>query len=132
MSEYVGHEILETVSNSENFNNWMYEEIFPGLKGDILEIGSGQGAYSKRIIKDFPESSITLTEIAPSYLKNLEKEFSSKNVNISKLDLNCKTDFENIGYEKFDSIFGLNVLEHVKDDEFALNQLHKMLKKMEY
>ena len=128
MSEFEGHENLETVSNSENFNNWMYEEIFPGLKGDILEIGSGQGAYSKRVIRDFPESKITLTEISTSYLENLKRDFSSNNVNVAKLDLNNKKDFENIGYEKFDSIFGLNVLEHVEDDIFALNQLFKMLK----
>jgi len=129
MSEYVGRENLETVANSKNFNNWMYEEIFPALKGDILEIGSGKGTYSKRIIRDFPESQITLTEIDLEYLKNLEKEFSLKNVKVSKLDLNNKDDFEKIGYEKFDTIFGLNVLEHVKDDEFALSQLYKMLKK---
>ena len=129
MSEYVGQERLENISNSQNFSNWKYQEIFPGLKGNILEIGSGLGTFSKLIIKDFPESEITLSEISTTYLKNLKGEFQGKNVDVCKLDLNNKDDFEKIGYKKFDSIFGLNVLEHVKNDEFALGQLHQMLKK---
>jgi len=129
LSEYVGQQNLENISKSQNFTNWMYHEIFPGLKGNILEIGSGLGTYSKRIIEDFPESEITLTEISPTFLKNLKGEFQGKNVDVCKLDLNNKDDFEKIGYKKFDSIFGLNVLEHIKNDEFALEQLHQMLKK---
>src|SRR6266513_1839882 len=70
--------------------------------------------------------------------KNLEKRFSksndgkkinnNNNISICKLDLNCKADYEKIGYEKFDSIIAINVLEHVEDDIFALQQLYKMLK----
>ena len=128
MSEFEGHENLEIVAKSNNFNKWMYEEILPALKGDILEVGSGQGLFSKWIIRDFPESLITLSEISSSYLKKLHSEFDTKNVSICKLDLNNKEDFEKIGYEKFNSIFALNVLEHIKNDEFALEQLFKMLK----
>jgi SAM-dependent methyltransferase len=128
LSEFEGHDNLEIVSKSNNFNKWMYEEIFPGLKGDILEVGSGQGLFSKWIIRDFPKSKITLSEISPSYLKKLKSEFDLNNVSICKLDLNKKKDFEEIGYEKFDSIFALNVLEHIENDEFAFKQLFKMLK----
>ena len=128
MSEFEGHDNLEIVSKSNNFNKWMYEEIFPGLKGDILEVGSGQGLFSKWIIRDFPKSKITLSEISPSYLKKLKSEFDLNNVSICTLDLNKKKDFEEIGYEKFDSIFALNVLEHIENDEFAFKQLFKMLK----
>jgi len=127
--EFEGHENLEIVAKSNNFNKWIYEEILPGLKGDILEVGSGQGLFSKWIIRDFPKSKITLSEISSSYLKKLQSEFDTKNVSIRKLDLNNKEDFEKIGSGKFDSIFALNVLEHVKNDEFALEQLYKMLKK---
>ena len=34
-----------------------------------------------------------------------------------------------MGYEKFDSIIAINVFEHVKDDEFGMSELYKMLKK---
>lgn len=129
MSEYEGHENLETAIKRKNFTKWVAEETFSELKGDILEIGSGLGTYSKQIIENFPNSKITLTDISPSYVKSLEKNFGSKSINVFKLDLNNKEDFKKIGYEKFDSIIAINVLEHVKDDNFALLELHKMLKK---
>jgi 2-polyprenyl-3-methyl-5-hydroxy-6-metoxy-1,4-benzoquinol methylase len=129
--EYSAHANLELDAQSHRFTNWLYNQISPGLKGNILEIGSGLGTYSEKIIHDKPPNShLMLTEIAPTYLQALENKFSSNdnNVSVSKLDLNCKEDYEKIGYEKFDSVLGLNVLEHVQNDEFALQQLYKMLK----
>lgn len=106
----------------------MYEEIFHYLHGDILEVGSGLGIFSEKIINDFPQSSIHLTEISQTYISNLKKKFSNKNVTVSKLDLNSSEDYTKIGYGKFDSIFALNVFEHVERDEFALKQMYDMLK----
>lgn len=141
---YSGHENLEIVSQNNRFNNWIYNEILPGLKGDILEVGSGIGTISEKIVRDLPLSNITLTDISLQYVKKLEERFLSKsntnnnaynknknknNISVCKLDLNCKEDYEKIGYEKFDSIIAINVLEHVEDDVFALQQLQKMLKK---
>jgi 2-polyprenyl-3-methyl-5-hydroxy-6-metoxy-1,4-benzoquinol methylase len=129
LSDYEGHINLETAIKRKNFSNWVFDETASELKGDILEIGSGLGTYSKRIIENHPHSKIVLSDISEHYVKNLEKKFLSKNVSIHKLDLNKKEDFSNIGYEKFDSIIAINVLEHVEDDLLALNELNKMLKK---
>jgi 2-polyprenyl-3-methyl-5-hydroxy-6-metoxy-1,4-benzoquinol methylase len=128
--EYSGHANLELVSQNRRFNSWMYKEVSARLKGDLLEIGSGLGTYSEKIIQDkSPTSRIMLTDIAPSYLNLLAERFSYNNdVSVAKLDLNSKEDYEKIGYEQFDSILALNVLEHVENDEFALKQLYKMLK----
>lgn len=128
-ADYSGHKNLETLSNSHNFNNWMYQEIRFGLKGDILEVGSGIGTFSQKIIQDFPNSRIILTDVSSSYVKELELRFSNKSTSVFKLDLNRREDYEKIGYEQFDSILAVNVLEHVQDDEFALEQLYKMLRK---
>jgi SAM-dependent methyltransferase len=134
---YSGHENLEIVAENNRFNNWMYGEILPGLKGDILEVGSGIGTFSEKIIRDFPLSHITLTDTSLAYVKRLEKRFSKgnnnnddndNNISICKLDLNCKEDYDKIGYERFDSIIAINVLEHVENDIYALQQLHKLLK----
>lgn len=129
MSEYKGHKNLEIASEARNFNHWMYGEIYHSLKGSILEIGSGLGTFSEKIISDFPNSFVTLTDISPTYLNMLREKFHQKNVSINKLDLNLREDYEKNGYEKFDSIVALNVLEHVENDEFALEQLYKMLRK---
>ena len=117
------------MSASHRFNDWMYQEILPSLHGDILEIGSGIGTFSEKLIKDFPHSSLTFTDISPTYIELLKKKFSSnKNMSIYGLDLNERLDYERIGYNKFDSILAVNVLEHVENDEFAFAQLYNMLK----
>jgi SAM-dependent methyltransferase len=129
--EYSGHSNLELDAQSHRFTEWLYHEVSAEIRGDVLEIGSGIGTYSEKIIRDIPQiSQVMLTDIAPGYVETLKKKFSpnNNNVSVSRLDLNCSDDYEKIGYEKFDSILGLNVLEHVENDEFALQQLYRMLK----
>ena len=131
---YSGHGNLEVLSQTNRFNDWIYEQILPVLRGDILEVGSGVGTFSKRIIRDLPDSKITLTDVSPYYVKQLEQEIcnnyknNTRKVSCYKLDLENEADYEKIGYGKFDSIVAINVLEHVKRDEFALRQLYKMLR----
>jgi SAM-dependent methyltransferase len=130
--EYSAHSNLELDAQSHRFTEWLYRQVSRELKGDVLEIGSGIGTYAEKIIRDKSHlSHVMLTDIAPSYIEALTKRFSftsNNNVSVSKLDLNRTEDYEKIGYEKFDSILSLNVLEHVENDEFALQQLYRMLK----
>jgi SAM-dependent methyltransferase len=129
LPDYVGHENLELISRSQRFIDWMYGEIRPVLHGDVLEVGSGIGTFSEKIIHDLPSSNVTLTDASLTYVRALEERFSNDNNIFSyKLDLNCKGDYERIGYEKFDSILAINVLEHIENDQFALEELYKMLK----
>ena len=130
--EYSGHSNIELDARSHRFTEWQYHEVSAAIKGDVLEIGSGIGTYSEKIIRDRRTvSRVMLTDIAPRYIEILTEKFSSKNnnnVSVSRLDLNRIDDYEKIGYEKFDSILSLNVLEHVENDVFALQQLYRMLK----
>ena len=132
--DYVGHSNLEIISESYRFNDWMYRQVKRGLTksiGNVLEIGSGLGTFSERIIQDIPPTShITLTDISVRYIQTLRDRYlSRKNVSVNRLDLNNKEDYFKIGYEKYDSIIALNVLEHVKDDEFVLHEVVQSIKK---
>lgn len=127
MSEYSGHENLETATKRKNFTKWIFDEVSPALKGNILEVGSGLGTFSEHIINKFPESSITLSDISNIYMKNLKDRFGSKRVDVYKLDLNNSEDFQKISHKKFDSIIAINVLEHIENDKLALRQLRDLL-----
>ena len=121
------------ISASSRFNEWMYKRIKTGLRekmGNILEVGSGLGTISEKLIRDMgPSSHITLTDISVRYVQLLSIKYSSfKNVSVSRLDLNTGEDYSKIGYEKYDSIIAINVLEHVRDDQLALHEIYKMLK----
>ncbi|MDO8428755.1 MAG: class I SAM-dependent methyltransferase [Candidatus Diapherotrites archaeon] len=120
---------LEIFENTEKFTNLIYQEIKPFLQGNILEIGSGIGSYSKKIAKDFPQNQILLSEIDPKYIQTLKALFKTKpNINRIKLDLNSEKDFQMLS-NQFDSAFALNVLEHVEDDLSALHNVYSVLKK---
>jgi SAM-dependent methyltransferase len=105
----------------------VFDVVSPALKGSILEVGSGLGTFSEHIIQRFPESSVTLSDVSPTYVKNLEEKFGSDKVDAYQLDLNNSEDFKKISHKKFDSIIAINVLEHIEDDMLALKQLHDLL-----
>lgn len=122
-----GDKNLRLVKKQNNFCDWMYSEIKPYLRGDILEIGSGLGTYSEKITKDSKNYKIFLSDINDDYLKKLKKIFQNQRINCIKLNLEKREDFLKIE-QKFDSIIALNVLEHIKDDVGVLNYLYDLLR----
>ncbi|MDQ3076947.1 MAG: class I SAM-dependent methyltransferase [bacterium] len=119
----VGNTILNVLDKATNFTDWMYSHIKPHLKGTILEVGSGSGTYSKKIIEDFKNHSIILSDVDELYEKSLKEKFSSDRVQVLKLDLEKKEDFEALS-NKVDSAFALNVFEHIEHDEEALINIY--------
>ena len=125
-----GTETLEVLSEAENFNRWMYRTIRPYCNGKILEIGSGIGNISQFFIQDGAE--ITLSDFDRSYLPRLQQRFEHQpnfkgihRIDLSDTELE-KNHPELIG--TFDTVFALNVLEHIEDHELALQNAHKLLR----
>ena len=126
-----GTETLEVISAADNFNRWMYETIKPFCSGDILEIGSGIGNISRFFVED--GADITLSDIENSYFPRLKEKFVDHPnlMGIHLMDFSDKNLEKNhpglIG--KFDTIFALNVVEHIPDHEQAMKNAMKLLKK---
>lgn len=121
-----GLHTLEAIQDARNFNGWMYEEVVPYLSGNILEVGSGIGNISSFFIER--KSEITLSDIRENYCSSLRQKFPGKNV--LKLDL-VHPDFRSVYQSylgKFDSVFALNVIEHIEDDVLALKNIFHLLK----
>jgi len=125
-----GEETLEAIAQAYKFNQWMYETINPYTHGKILEIGSGIGNISQFFIKN--KQQIYLSDIRENYCSKLEDQFSQEsNVgDILQLDL-VHPDFERtyadyLNY--FDTLFALNVVEHIENDTLALQNCKKLLK----
>lgn len=126
-----GTDTLEVISAAGKFNQWMYKTIARHCSGDILEIGSGIGNISGYFIAD--NASIALSDFDSSYLPGLKERFKNNSnlKGIYHLDFSDKN-LENNHPEllgKFDSIFALNVVEHIPDHEQALKNALKMLRK---
>lgn len=129
-SQY-GTDTLEVISAANRFNRWMYKTIKPHCIGEILEIGSGIGNISQFFLRD--GATISLSDIEKSYFPRLQEKFGKyKNLReMHRLDFsdkNLETNHPEL-LEKFDTIFALNVVEHIPDHELAMKNAMKMLKK---
>jgi 2-polyprenyl-3-methyl-5-hydroxy-6-metoxy-1,4-benzoquinol methylase len=125
-----GMDTLNVIAEADKFNEWMYSTIMPYTKDNVLEIGSGIGNISAFFIRD--GASICLSDIRDNYCHYLTKRFSKERsvTGILKMDLVDK-DFDNkfsYLFNSFDSIFALNVVEHIADDDLAIRNCKKLLK----
>ena len=125
-----GTETLEVISDAGKFNQWMYQTIKPYCSGNILEVGSGIGNISQYFLDNGFE--ISLSDLSADYFRILESKFSGFNnlkglftLDFAEKDLEQKYPLL-IG--QFDTVFALNVLEHVPDHEQSIQNCYKLLK----
>lgn len=124
-----GLETLDVISAAGKLNRWMFETIRPYSSGRVLEIGSGIGNISAFFLHEGYD--ITLTDIRENYCSILRQKFSSEKSlrEVLHLDL-VAPDFES-RYKhilnSFNTVFALNVVEHIQDDELAIKNAHKLL-----
>lgn len=122
-----GNQGLSFNEKADRFIDWMYDEIKPFINGNILEVGSGIGTFSKKIVCDFQNNQIVLSDVDTCYVNNLKNIFElQKNVQIELLDLGTISDFEKIR-RKLNTVIALNVLEHVENDIDALHHIYDAL-----
>ena len=128
--DQVGGDTLDLIKDAGKFNRWMYETIKPHCKGNILEIGSGVGNISDFFLKD--ALPIMLSDIREGYCRRLREEFNDnktlKGVKLMDLtDPEFDNKFKDL-FNSFDTVFALNVVEHIYDDNLALANCRKLLK----
>jgi SAM-dependent methyltransferase len=121
---------LHAIRKANLFNDWMYSEFKQFLKGHVLEIGSGIGNISQYAAKD--NLTLSLSDVNPDYLQRLGKDFSVfQNVkSVCELDLQHPqfTSAYAAHHQKFDSIFLLNVIEHLEQDSQAIQNCNYLLR----
>lgn len=124
----IGSSTLQAISNANKFNRWMYENIRPYIKGNVLEIGSGIGNISEFLLS---EHKVTLSDINPDYCHYLQNRFKG-NVSlegIMGIDLvDTEFDLKYAGItKKYGTVVLLNVIEHIKEHDKALVNIQKLL-----
>ena len=128
--DVVGESTLEVISKADKFNRWMYQTIKPYCKGRVLEIGSGIGNISSFFMQD--EFEIMLTDIRKGYCEKLESNFAENPFFLGTEVMDLTDEEFDIKFashlNQYDTVFALNVVEHIMDDELALKNCKKLLK----
>jgi len=116
-----GAETLESMNLAVWFNQWILNKFRKYLTGDILEVGFGTGNFTKFLNK---YKTVWIIDINDEYIRKTKKLVGKKvQVGFGDIEEN-RYFFEN---RNFDSIVCLNVLEHVQNDDLALQNLYKLL-----
>lgn len=116
---------LNQLAELDRYNHWIYEQIALAMGRRILEVGSGTGNITQFLCANGCE--VMATDVVPSYRSELQRLFGAKpNVQVGKFDLDKEAPAEFVVHP-FDTVVCLNVLEHIEDDLFALQQMYRAL-----
>jgi 2-polyprenyl-3-methyl-5-hydroxy-6-metoxy-1,4-benzoquinol methylase len=121
---YQGLSTLEVLTEAKNYNNWIADNFFPYIKAPLLEFGAGIGNISELLSAYTP---LCLTDTDSRMLAHLKDKFSHiDDISVNFLDITQSPPEHLI--ESFQTVIGINVLEHIEDDEKALIHLGNVLK----
>lgn len=126
MNNYTGVPTLESMSQAGFYNKWTFKKFSKYLKGEILEVGCGIGNFTIDLSK---YGNVTAIDIDQKLIKQLTDKKNTR-INVGPGDIEAgKFFFDN---KEFDAIVCINVLEHIENNEKALENMYKLLKKEGY
>lgn len=115
-----GSQILGRMARAPRFNAWMADTIRPFCGRRVLEIGSGTGNLTRRLI---PRDTYVASDINPLYLSTLRGLTADRPyLDVTLTDVTRGESFPRVE-GGFDTVVCLNVVEHVDDDVGALGNI---------
>lgn len=95
-------------------------------KKTVLDAGCGMGVYAFYLAKRFPDIDIKACDIADdriAFCKELEQKKGFENICFERKDITALND-----KEKFDFIYSIDVLEHIKGNRDVIARIYTALK----
>jgi glycosyltransferase involved in cell wall biosynthesis len=115
-----GGKILNRLGRADRFNGWMAATIRPYIGQNVLEIGSGIGNLTRKLI---PRKAYQATDINAFYLQIMNNmKVDKPYLTVSFLDLNDVSEMKRSG-QRYDTVICLNVIEHLEDDMRAMRNI---------
>lgn len=110
--EYFGRD-LESMFFARNYYDWMLGVFAPFVGSRILEVGAGTGTFTDELLKLEPQM---LAAVEPSANMNpvLSRRFAGHKVVTTHESY--LSDLSGKFNRRFDTVFYVNVMEHVPDD----------------
>jgi glycosyltransferase involved in cell wall biosynthesis/phospholipid N-methyltransferase len=119
-----GSQILGRLARAPRFNAWMADTVRPFCGRRVLEIGSGTGNLTRRLI---PRDQYVASDVNPLYLSTLRGLTADRPyLDVTLTDVTRGDSFPRVA-GGFDTVICLNVVEHVDDDVGALANIRAVL-----
>jgi glycosyltransferase involved in cell wall biosynthesis/SAM-dependent methyltransferase len=119
-----GSQMLGRLARAQRFNGWMADVIRPFLGSRLLEIGSGTGNLTRRLV---PRDVYVASDVNPLYVKTLQNLTSDRPYLAARFtDVTDLASYPQLA-GGFDSVVCLNVIEHIDDDVGALRNIRGAL-----
>ncbi|MFQ3576128.1 MAG: methyltransferase domain-containing protein [Cytophagales bacterium] len=100
-----------------------YHESIKFAKGKILELGCGEGRGAK-ILHNISHNYTGVDKIS-QVIETLRKKYNDSSYNFICDNI---PPLKNFNSDSFDTIVAFQVIEHIKDDELFLKEIHRVLK----
>lgn len=107
-------------------DEWLFDEIKPDLGRRIIEIGCGHGNFTEFFLSCDNDLVFT-TDIDPESVDNVLRRYGTDTRLTAKVHNVCDPVSVEIRDARADTVFSLNVLEHIEDDRLALANIAGML-----
>jgi glycosyltransferase involved in cell wall biosynthesis len=121
-----GRGLLNNLTGTPQYLNWMTGLIRPHLGDTVLEVGAGIGNMTGRLMAR--RLRYVTAEKDPLFLHALRNRFlRTPSVEVRRLDPSHSEDFAGLE-ESFDSALCLNVLEYTTDPESTIQNLRSCLR----
>jgi SAM-dependent methyltransferase len=119
-----GSQVLGRLARAPRFNAWMADVIRPLCGQKVLEIGSGTGNLTRRLI---PRGVYVASDVNPLYLQTLRGLTADRPyLDVTLTDVTRGDSFPEVP-GGFDTVVCLNVIEHVDDDVGSLRNIRRVL-----
>ena len=103
---------------------WLYEEIAPFIGRRVLEIGCGLGNFARHLTDREIYVGIEISDEIVAQFRQLHADASNLHAFVADI---TDASFLDFGRFRFDTIFSLNVFEHIEDDLLAATNAAKVL-----
>jgi glycosyltransferase involved in cell wall biosynthesis len=117
-----GSQVLGRLNRAPRFTKWMADTIRPYVGERVLEIGAGTGNLTLQLI---PRKLYWASDVNPLYLNHLK--MLGQNRPYLRVGYTDGQISESYPQQKFDTVICLNVVEHLRDDNAALQNIREAL-----
>jgi SAM-dependent methyltransferase len=113
----------QCLTEARRYLAWQGKLVLPELGQRVVEIGCGIGNFTELLLD---REAVLCVDREPEYLEKLRQRLPQHD-NLHTFSMDAGTDLSELARFKPDSCVALNVLEHIQDDQHALENMATIL-----